>query len=94
MTQLLTHRHLTRVRSAVARRIGAHLERPGWVIVRCVICPRFAATKLLSDRGWCLECERQFAHVMACLRRMGIVAGYTKTEVKSLRAERDIGWVT
>lgn len=72
MSQALTHHHLTRVRSAVNRRIRAHLDRPGWVVVACQICPRFCPTKHLSDRGWCPECEQELVQVLASLRRMGI----------------------
>lgn len=74
MIQLPSTRHLTRTHAAVVQRIAAYLERPARISLECEICPRFVqAAALLSDRGWCRECEREFAQVMASPQLVRVV---------------------
>lgn len=72
MSQLLPARHLTRTHAAVVRRVAAYLERPVRISLECEICPRFVQAALLSDRGWCPQCEREFAQVMASVQLMRV----------------------
>lgn len=65
MSQLVTHFHLTRSRGAATHRINAFASQAGRASAACEICPRYVRPHLLSDRGWCPECERQFSQVMA-----------------------------
>ena len=71
--QLITYRALARSRASVTRRVNSYLKLPGRVIAACEICPRYVRVHLVSDRGWCPQCEREFVQVMASLRRRGVV---------------------
>lgn len=61
-------------RSAAARvlRINDFLSRGrrrfwGHYVVQCTCCPKFSRPDLVSARGWCPECEKEFRQVRAVL---------------------------
>lgn len=63
-----------RKRPLVIRQVGAMLIGPGRTRVACDTCPRYSRQDEMSERGWCFECEREFARVLAGLKLRGIVS--------------------